>query len=122
MVRISNLSWISQDAMEAEITITDGVYELVCFSQPCNFIKGQQISEPIHCMNNTNVVRSKNKEYYIGKLKGVFDYNITAKLIDENCGLVKIGKIIIELEKGSLPGDIEENEYLNFDCQRLDIY
>lgn len=122
MIRISEVSWISQNAMEAEITITDGVYELVCFSQPCSLKINQQISEPIYCMNNTNVVRSKSEEYYIGKLKDVFGYNITGKLIDGNGGFVKVGEIVIQLEKGSLPGGVKENEYLNFNCQRLDIY
>lgn len=122
MVKISNLFWISKDAMEAEVTITDGIYEIVCFSQPCDLKINQQIFEPIYCMNNTNVVKSENEEFYVEKLKETFEYNITGKLIDRKCGLVEVGNIIIQLEKGSLPGGVEENKYLNFNCQRLDIY
>ena len=37
MVIVSKINIISKNSLEAEVTITDGINELVCFSQPCNF-------------------------------------------------------------------------------------
>ena len=122
MVTIKNITMISESSLEAEVLITDGVNELVCFSQPCNLILKQIITEPVYCFNNKNVVRANNYDWNIKKNKDGLSYNIIGKLIDKKNNLVNVGKIVIQLEDGSIPKDILEGEYISFYCQRIDIY
>jgi hypothetical protein len=113
---------ISESALEAEVLITDGLNELVCFSQPCNLMVNQRITEPVYCFNNKNVVRAANEECHIEKQKEALAYNLVGKLADKKNNLVKVGEIMVQLEQGSIPKDILENEYISFYCQRIDIY
>ncbi|MEG1002724.1 MAG: hypothetical protein RSF37_04915 [Clostridium sp.] len=122
MVIISKISIISETSLEAEVTITDGFNELVCFSQPCNFKLNQKLIEPVYCFNNKQVVRYSGNEYQIEKLKEPLAYNLVGKLIDKKNCLIKIGEISLQLEEYSIPKDVLENEYIRFYCQRIDIY
>ncbi len=113
---------ISESALEAEVLITDGLNELICFSQPCNLIANQRITEHVYCFNNKNVIRADNEDCHIEKQKEALAYNMIAKLIDKKNNLVKVGEIVLQLEEGSIPKDILEDEYISFYCQRIDIY
>lgn len=37
-MRIKSIKELCNYSLEAEVTITDGFYDMVCFSQPCNYI------------------------------------------------------------------------------------
>lgn len=122
MITINNITMISEVSLEAEVSITDGINELVCFSHPCNLTVNQRIKEPVHCFNNKNVVRADNDNCHIEKQKYSLAYNISGKLIDIKNNLVKVGEIVVQLESGAIPKDILEDEYISFYCQRIDIY
>ena len=122
MVIVSKINIISKNSLEAEVTITDGINELVCFSQPCNFKLNQILVEPAYCFNNKYVVRSTSNKYSIEKLKEPLAYNLVVKIIDKKNCLIQIGQIILQLEEHSIPKDILENEYISCYCQRIDIY
>ena len=83
MLKIKNINMISESALEAEVSITDWVNELICFSQPCNLAVNQVITEFVYCFNNRNVIKSDNEKFYIEKQKEELYYNIIAKLIDK---------------------------------------
>lgn len=122
MVTISKITMISESSLEAEVLVTDGFIELVCFSQPCDFVVNKILTEPVYCFNNKNVVRFLSEKCHIEKLKESLAYNIFGKLIDKKNYLVKVGEIVLQLEEDSIPKDILENEYVSFYCQRIDIY
>lgn len=122
MLKIKNINMISESALEAEVSITDGVNELICFSQPCNLAVNQVITEPVYCFNNRNVIKSDNEKFYIEKQKEELSYNIIAKLIAKKNNLAKVGEIVLQLEDGTIPIDILEGEYISFYCQKIDIY
>lgn len=122
MVIINNVNIISESSLEAEIIVTDGINELICFSQPCKLIANQRLTEQLYCFNNKNLIRSNCQEYYIEKLKEPLAYNLIGKLIDKKNNLVIVGEIVLKLEEASIPKDILENEYVSFYCQRIDIY
>jgi len=122
MVTVRKITMISKSSLEAEVIITDGFNELICFSQPCNFSVNQKLIEPVYCYNNKNVVRSFSEEYDTEKLEEKFSYKLVGKLTDKKNYLVNIGDLALQLEVGSLPKDILENEYVSFYCQRIDIY
>lgn len=122
MVKVSKVTMISKISLEAEVLITDGFNELVCFSQPCNLIVNQSLTEPVYCFGNKNIVRAVSEECHIDKLKESLAYNLVGKLIDKKNNLVKIGEILLQLEENCIPKDILENEYVSLYCQRIDIY
>ena len=105
---------------EADVEITDGEFDLICFSYPCKFHEGQTLDICINTLDAKNIMRSFDNNYHIERLSGPYDYKLIGKLINKSVGIVAIGKICIEI--GSyIPNDIREGEFIEFECNRLDI-
>lgn len=121
MIKIKKIKYISIEAKEAEILISDGKYELICFSQPYDEDIDKKI-EVLNCYNNQFVMRADTMECLIEKLIEPFAYRIIGKVINSNKNIVKIGEILLQLEEYAIPKDIKENEYISFYVQRIDIY
>ncbi|MBS6005907.1 MAG: hypothetical protein KIB43_03020 [Clostridium baratii] len=122
MYRVKKISWISKDALEAIVLVSDNKYAFECFSQPCKLSLNQKIEENIYCFNNKNIIKVSEKECIINKHYKSLAYDIVGCIVDKDEGLVKIGNIIIKLEENSIPKDIENYDYISFYTQRLDIY
>jgi len=105
---------------EAQVKITDGEFELTCFSHLCKFQEGQQVDVIIGALSAEHIVKSANTEYRIEKLSGIFDYSLTGKLIDKVRSIIAIGHISIEID-GYIPNDIDVGEFIDFQCARLDL-
>lgn len=121
-MKIKNISWLSQEALEAEIIVTDGEFEINCFAQPLNYQLGSELNNPILCCNVTTVFKLDKEVYSIEKLDDeYYAYNLSGKLVDKKLEKVKVGKLILELDSIVLPGDIREGDFISFRCQRLDI-
>lgn len=122
MVTVKKISWISESALEAVVTITDGCYELECFSQPCNLKLNEKLEDSIYCFNNKEIIKSYDNRYDVNKHDKTLAYNMTGCVEDKKNCLVKIGDILIKVEDGMIPGDIKDGDYINFYTQRLDLY
>lgn len=120
-MRINKINWISEEALEAEVIVTDGTFKVICFAQPLTYQEGSELSEPICCFDTTNIVRSDDNKYKVEKLAGYFSYYLTGRLIDRINGIVRVGGLLFELEGKMLPGDIKEGEFISFCCERLDL-
>lgn len=122
MVTIKKIDWLDKPTLEAIATITDGVYELECFSHPCNYKPNQIFKECIYSLNSKGIVKNFDESYFVHKQGEDFSYEITGQLKDINRGMVQVGDLIIEIEKEYIPGDIKNGDYINFCTTRLDIY
>ncbi|HBJ2615121.1 TPA: hypothetical protein LA742_003629 [Clostridium botulinum] len=122
MVRITKVDWLSKEALEAEVTVNDGKFELICFSQPFKYALNEFIKTALYCYDISNVMRVEEREFKAEKLYEPFAYNLTGKVANKQYGIVQIGNIKIEVEKSDLPADIEEDNYISFNCKRIDIY
>nr|WP_255504970.1 hypothetical protein [Lysinibacillus sp. SDF0037] len=122
VLKIKKINWISQEALEAEVVVTDGELEIMCFAQPLNYLEESELIEPIYCLNVSNLVKAEKSEYSIEKLDDYFAYRLIGKLIDKQYEKVKLGELLLELDNNLLPGDINEGDFISFCCQRLDIY
>lgn len=122
ILKIKKINWISQEALEAEVVVTDGELEIMCFAQPLNYLEESELIEPIYCLNVSNLVKAEKSEYSIEKLDDYFAYRLIGKLIDKQYEKVKLGELLLELDNNLLPGDINEGDFISFCCQRLDIY
>nr|WP_223251658.1 hypothetical protein [Bacillus sp. LLTC93] len=121
VLKIKKINWISQEASEAEVIVTDGELEIMCFAQPLNYLEESELLEPIYCLNVSDLVKVEMTEYRIEKLDDNFSYRFIGQLIDKHDEKVKIGELLLELDN-NLPGDIAEGDFISFSCQRLDIY
>lgn len=118
MITIKKIIWFGEQ--EADVLITDGTFELICFSHPCRLKEEQTIDACIGALNSKNIMRSFDNSYYIKKLSGPYNYQLTGKLLNKSKGIIIIGNICIETG-GYIPNDIEEGEFISFECNRLDI-
>lgn len=117
---VSKIDWISKEAQEAIVTVSDGRFELKCFSQPLTLTVGDKIEFPLLALNIKTVVRSVLDEPCVVMTGGQFSYRLTAKVESIQESLLTLGGITI-LAKDVLPGDICEGEFVDFTCDRLDI-
>tara|TARA_R110000868_G_scaffold368973_1_gene632213 strand:- start:966 stop:1331 length:366 start_codon:yes stop_codon:yes gene_type:complete len=119
---VKKLTWLSEVAREAELIISDGKYECVAFSQPCDVREGDDLKEPLHAFMVNNLMISRESSCSIMPLQpNKLAQQCIAEVVDAENGLVKVGNIEIALEgkapPRALPGDLVE-----FSCARLDLW
>ncbi|MEM9538385.1 MAG: hypothetical protein AAGA60_02615 [Cyanobacteria bacterium P01_E01_bin.42] len=117
-VKVKSIEWLSKDAEEALLCITDGVYECLVYDQPCDLNVGSLVYEPLETLDACGAVRVNESKIGFSKMRGYFDYDITAEVVDTNAEIVKVGNILIDIQY-SLPGDIHQGDIVNFTCNRL---
>ncbi|WP_394747812.1 hypothetical protein [Spongiimicrobium salis] len=122
MVIIKEIKWISKDALEAEIIVSDGENDLLCFSHPFKMNEGDQLIDPIYAFEASKIQKLDALSFKIKKLKGSFDYSIQGQLMNKELGIVKLGNILIDIGNDFIPSDLKNNDYISFNCERFDIY
>ena len=106
---------------EAEVNVSDGRYTVLCYGYPCDMVAVNQRVEEIDAFECENVMRSDETEYAIKKLPEYFAYQLVAKVVDNQKGIVRIGGLIINLFENAIPKDIMNGEYIEFSVRRLDL-
>lgn len=120
--------WIKQidmwddDEIEADVTVTDGKFELTCYALYCENSVGDVdfTLSPFDC---GDVMTSEDKEYRIQKLEsGNYDYKLQGKLIavEKDIGTVQIGGIVISNVR-YVPKDIRVGEFVEFTAVRIEF-
>lgn len=113
-----------EEAQEADVIISDGENDLMCYAQPFN-IKDRNKPFNLFAMLDSDVVRSYAQNCLIQKIDdGYYSYRICGRLIDVKepmVSVVKVFNIIMEVG-GPIPKDIIENEYIEFDVMRIDYF
>ena len=108
--------------VEADVIVTDGRFELMCYALYCENNVGDVdfTLTPFDC---GDVMTSEVNEYRIQKLEsGYYDYKLQGKLIavEKDVGTVQIGGIIISGVR-CIPKDICVGEYVEFTVIRLEL-
>ena len=118
-VFIKNIQHYDKFSGEADIIVSDGKFDLLCYYFPTkkNFL-GTKV-ERISSLFAKNIMRVTDKECFTQKSKDHFAYHLCGEVIDTDKPLIRIGKMIIELDY-PLPKDIEKGEYVEFEVERLD--
>ena len=114
MIKIENVNWLSKTAQEAEVCLSDGDFQIVCFSQPFY----HEVRLPSYAINTNNIVCSSERKCSVEKKGESFEYKFSGKILNKEH--IKIGEFIIQLDV-PLPKDIEEG-YISFECERVDIW
>ncbi len=63
-----------------------------------------------------------NEKNDIEKIEGVFKYRIKGKLRDEENGIIEVYGFDLHIDEGKIPGDIENETYVQFIVSRIDIW
>lgn len=121
-VLIKKIEILSEDAEEALVHISDGVYECVAFCQPCNISLGDVIKNALFAFNSQSTVLNTTEETpYIKRKDNSLGYEILARVTNVENKLLQVGAILIELDV-DFPGEVKINDCIKFTCGRLDRF
>lgn len=133
------VGYVNSSSEAADVTVTDGQFELTCFCWPCTLTEGQEIAEPLSgmltdykdCPDCTlkyamcilskkyeDIQKADNEVYEIKKLTGSYCYHLTGKVVDQLNGIIAIGGLLIEVE--DIPHH-KEGEFVTFHCMQINI-
>ena len=115
---IKKINFLDEGTRECEILLNDGSFELLCFSQPYR----EDCRHYIYAFMPKNIMIADNKSFDVKKTdEGYFAYSLQGEYVNKSNGEVRVGKFNIKLDKDEFPKDINEGEYVLFDCARLDF-
>lgn len=120
MTKIKDIIWISEEIGEADVIVTDGKYEIICFSYPFSPKIGEDIDGTISIFENYDIMKSSRKGYTVNHL-GNGKYFFVAKLVNRSKGIIKIGEIYINDIQG-VPEKIQNGEFIQFFTPRVDLW
>jgi hypothetical protein len=91
---IKSIKWISKSSEEAEVEISDGDFTCIAFSQPCDVIVGEHLTQPLHVFSVKNAMISDQPAVEIWSLSDTkLEREVVAKVIDITNQLVAVGDI-----------------------------
>lgn len=117
---IQDVLHFNQSGKEAELIVSDGVYEVLCYAYPIDAVKTGMTISGLSGFSCTNVVRADEQRYAVSKLPSYFAYNLTGKLISKQKRIVQVNNLKISLD-AHIPNDLSDGEYVSFDVLRLDL-
>lgn len=121
-MKVVAIKWIDENAKEAEVTISNGRSEIICFSQPFNYLINDVLIQPIYCFNPKCIIKSNFEDCIIKKQGQYFEYFLRGKIVNLNEKLIDVDGFLINLEDADLPGDLINGDTIEFIATRLDIY
>ncbi len=121
-MKIDTIKWISDEAKEAVLKVSDGEHFCFAFCQPCNYQIGEIIQGPLYSFDEKSVIKlEKNMPCYIVQNISNDGCEVVAEVYDVIENLVKVGNILIQVSL-PLPKDIRIGNKVIFYPQRLDIF
>ena len=110
--------WSNQDK-EADILVTDGEYQLLCYAQPFSWKECQTEVAALYAFGCENIVKSESCAVNIVKQTNYYAYELSAKVLSKVERTVKLGQLVLHLD-AAIPGDIQNGVYVTFRLQRID--
>jgi hypothetical protein len=118
-MKISEIKWIDEEALEALVIVSDGRNTCEAFSCPCKLTVGNNLTEPLATFNEGTIVRVDKQSQLIKKNDEKFGHELVGEVIDINKRLIKVGEMTFKT--GPLPGDIEVGNYVQLFAARIDV-
>ena len=114
---VKNIEWLDEDIREAIIFVTDGKFELKCFSSCCDYAKDSIIQSELEVLSAYDIYIVDGDERII--YNNGFFYELVAKKV-QNC--LHVGKIRINIENEYIAKDIADGEYVHVKIERIDLF
>ncbi|EDN9971674.1 hypothetical protein GKT18_07095 [Listeria monocytogenes] len=121
MIKVKSIHWLDEDAREADVILTDGEYNVVCFSHPCELTLNGVYNELIYCFDPFDIFKLNQAEYSMEKPNDNQELSILkGKLIDATDSIIQIGEFRIDISEGDIAQDIHEGDFVELKVHRLD--
>lgn len=118
---IKDIEWLDPIEKEAIAVVSDTKYEITCFADILQQEINDELVEPLECVIVQNIIRS-DEEDKVEKTDSSFGYHLCGRLLDRKSGLMVVGQIKLHIQPELIPGDIDDDEQIAFDCCRIDIW
>lgn len=56
MVRVKEINWLSHEVLEAEVTITNGRFDLLCFGYPFKIREADKLEESLLAFDSDEII------------------------------------------------------------------
>ena len=121
MIIIKNVYWLDKETNEAEVLVSDGKYDILCFAHPFKY-HTKTIENILYAFEPKNIQLSVIENFHIHNIQDTFKHQIIGKLLDKEKGIITVGDFIIEIDNNLIPKDINNEDYISFECERIDIW
>lgn len=118
---VSEVSWINKEINEAEVEVSDGVYSVLCFSHPFGYNIGDKIKENLHGFDVKDIMKVDTGVFYAEREDSTFVHIVAGKLCEE-CSVLSIGSIKINIEPDRVPKDLKDGDHIKVRISRIDIW
>lgn len=119
---VQKIEWLDFPTLEAEITVTDGTYHLLCFSHPCKYSVGDPIHTPLECFD-VEEIKTSDMDFFSVLQEGEgFRSTICGCLNDTSNGIVQVGQLFLHITANRIPKDIHDGQFIQFSTVRIDLY
>lgn len=122
MVTIEKIEWSDESREEADVTISDGINSVTCFSSLSALQVKDVFLDKLYCLDVENLYKSVEFEPLIKKKDDFYEYFVRGKLEMGENKIVFVGELQIDILETSIPGDIFDGDMIEFTVSRLDIY
>ena len=121
-MKIEDIRWLSKEADEAEVLVSDGSYRCEAYSQPCTVKVGDSLDDRLHLFGIRNAVLTETSELGIHKLDSAgLAQRVVARASDAQQGYLTVGDIQFAADI-PLPGGIREGDIITLECARIDLW
>ncbi|EGK2526149.1 hypothetical protein IOQ60_001957, partial [Listeria monocytogenes] len=114
MVKVAKVEWTDESQQEADVTISDGAYSVVCFSCPFSLKEDDIFMDVLYCLDVENIQKSNEPQQLVIKKDDFYEYFLRGKLEDKENKIVRIGELCINISEAYIPGDIREGDMIEF--------
>ncbi|MBD2465959.1 hypothetical protein H6G89_33785 [Oscillatoria sp. FACHB-1407] len=120
-VTIREIEYISEDAEEALVKVTDGTYECIAFCHPCNKVLDSIVEQPLLAFGSKGVEIVDSDSFGINRIGSTLRHEICGQIVDPVLGILRVGSILVELDT-SIPGGIVVGSTVRLFCERIDLF
>lgn len=119
MMYIRSIASYEKDDNEADIYVTDGDFQVLCYVSDMKTLKSNEAVSLVCAYGCSNVQLSDVKHFELHKLHDHYAYSFVGRILSKSNRLICIGKINIELDT-EIPNDCSIGDYVEFSVIRLD--
>ena len=119
-MHIQKIMRFDKKSKEAEVIVSDGAYEILCYAFPIDTIRIGMIVGGLSGFSCGNVVRADRQRCAVSKLPPCFAYRMIGTVLSKRERTVCVGGLKISLDE-YMPNDISDGEYVSFEVMRLDL-
>ncbi|ECQ6352839.1 TPA: hypothetical protein ACSK5I_000155 [Listeria innocua] len=121
MIKVKSIYWLDEAAKEADVVLTDGEYNVVCFSHPCELALNGLYNELIYCFDPFDIFKLNQKEFSMEVPNDNPDlYILKGELIDATDSIIQIGEFKIDISEGDIAQDIHKGDFVELKVHRID--